>query len=134
MTTGNNGKSENLKPFQKGQSGNPSGRPKGIAPAVRKAFKDSPVELVEVLRQIANDVAAKDSDRIAAARELLDRGWGKSPAFAPMEDGDPLELGDVPRQIASVMDELAARRSGKAAGGSEAGAVDANGTAGTDRT
>jgi hypothetical protein len=50
------------------------------------------------------------SERIAAVRELSDRGWGKAPAFAAIEGSDPLELGAIAQEIQSIADELAARR------------------------
>ena len=33
--------------------------------------------LAQVLLEIATDPAARNADRIAAAREILDRGWAK---------------------------------------------------------
>ena len=50
-------------------------------------------------------------------RELLDRGWGKAPAFAAIEAEDPLELSDIAREIQGIADELAARREAKNSNG-----------------
>jgi hypothetical protein len=48
--------------------------------------------------------AKRPADRIAAWRELLDRGYGKAPAFAAMEAGDPLELDVIAREIQGIAD------------------------------
>jgi hypothetical protein len=63
--------------------------------------------------EIAENPKVRERDRIAAYRELLDRGWGKAPAFAAMEAEDPLELSDIAREIQGIADELAARREAK---------------------
>lgn len=59
------------KGWVKGQSGNPGGRPKGIAAKAREHTDRCIDVLVEALAE--DDVKT----RIAAARELLDRGHGK---------------------------------------------------------
>lgn len=60
-----------LKPFKPGQSGNPGGRPKGIA---AKAREHTDTALEVLVAGMADDDARV---RVAAAREVLDRGWGK---------------------------------------------------------
>ena len=92
--------------FKPGQSGNPGGRPKGLAKTVRDICGGSPLRLAQVLLEIAEDPKAHNRDRVAASRELFDRGWGKAPAFAAMETADPLELGEIAREIQGIADEL----------------------------
>lgn len=113
-TANSGGSVANLRSWKPGQSGNPAGRPKGIAATVRDAT--DPVALVAILLAVANDPRAKASERIAAVRELLDRGYGKAPAFQAMEGSDPLELGAIAAEIQGIADELAARRQTAAEG------------------
>jgi hypothetical protein len=65
--------------FRPGQSGNPGGRPKVLAALVREATNDgqNPVDfLVKVFEGKVKGVRV--ADRLAAAREWLDRGHGKA--------------------------------------------------------
>ena len=109
--------------WKPGQSGNPGGRPKGLAKATREVVGDDGLPLAELWWEIANDPKRKDSDRLEASRLLADRGWGKAPAFAPMGEGDPLELNNVGLAIERVVDDLARRREVKAARPSSNGKV-----------
>jgi hypothetical protein len=64
------------KPFQKGQSGNPGGRPKEI-PEVRAKAREMTVEALETLAAIMRSPKAPPPARVTAAVAILDRGWGK---------------------------------------------------------
>jgi hypothetical protein len=93
-----------LRPWRAGQSGNPGGRPKGLAALCREHTPEAVETLVRALRS--------DDERVAvtAASVLLDRGWGKPVQGASDED--------IPQKITflhltamrAFSDELAASR------------------------
>jgi hypothetical protein len=66
--------------WKPGQSGNPGGRPKGVAALARAHTAEAIETLVRALRS--------DDERVAvtAAATLLDRGWGK--VVAAQTDSD----------------------------------------------
>jgi hypothetical protein len=96
MTTGNN-KNINLSPWKPGQSGNPSGRPRGTSDLAGYVLEttDGGKELVDALLCIARgvmpnvavqkssrprkDQQVRPADQLKAIEILLDRGFGRSP-------------------------------------------------------
>ena len=78
-----------------GQSGNPGGRPKGLARATRELVGDDGNKLAEFWFSIMQDETRRDRDRLEASRLLADRGWGKAPAYAAIEESDPLDLASL---------------------------------------
>ena len=96
MTTANNA-NNNLSPWQPGQSGNPSGRPKGTRDLAGYVLEttDGGRELADALVSIARgvmpnvavqedtrprkDQQVRPADQLKAIEMLLDRGFGRSP-------------------------------------------------------
>lgn len=84
-------------PFVKGQSGNPSGRPKKLLPDGRSLSdlaKDYTSDAVQALVDVLSGDGAPHAARVSAATALLDRGWGKpSQSVELTGDADnPLQL------------------------------------------
>lgn len=92
------GNIQNLKPFRKGQSGNPRGAPKrlDIREAVEKVLseKKNGKTSLEIIIKALQAKAAKGD--IRAAQELFDRGFGKSQQFVDVssmgESIRPIEI------------------------------------------
>jgi hypothetical protein len=96
MTTANNA-NNNLSPWQPGQSGNPSGRPKGTRDLAGYVLEttNGGKELVDALVSIARgvmpnvpvqegsrprkDQQVRPADQLKVIEMLLDRGFGRSP-------------------------------------------------------
>ena len=69
------------RPFQRGTSGNPGGRPKA-AHSIQELARKHTIEAVDVLVQIMLNEKAPPNSRVAAANTLLDRAYGKAPTFS----------------------------------------------------
>jgi hypothetical protein len=92
-----------------GQSGNPGGRPKGIAARARE-HTDKAIEVLV-------DGMNSDDERvqIAAAKEILDRGYGKAPVFTADLTGKLDDMDDD--ALDAALDTIrAAIRAGSEAG------------------
>jgi hypothetical protein len=74
------------KPFKKGQSGNPGGRPKVVA-EVKELARAHTGEAIETLVSIMTNIKSAPAARVSAANALLDRGYGKPPQHITGEGG-----------------------------------------------
>jgi len=77
--------------FPKGISGNPGGRPQGLARATRELVGEDGKKLTELWWSIAQDSMQRTSDRLEASKLLADRGWGQAAVYEPQEDPFDLE-------------------------------------------
>ena len=105
-----NSPENNLSPWKPGQSGNPSGRPRGTRDLAGYVLEttDGGKELVDALVSIAKgavpnlavqkgsrprkDQQVRPADQLKAIEMLLDRGFGRSPPVAQwLEQADGVE-------------------------------------------
>jgi hypothetical protein len=82
--------------FVKGQSGNPGGRPKAVMPDGRTlseaAREHSPAAL-----QVLVEALKVPETAMAAAKEILDRGFGRPAQAVELtgEDGGPVQIARI---------------------------------------
>ena len=87
------------RPFPKGVSGNPGGRPRVLGDVQELARQQSP-EAINTLVAIMQNEKAPPAARVAAANSLLDRGFGKptQPISQTLTKIDPSTMSDAELQ------------------------------------
>lgn len=90
------------RPWQPGQSGNPSGLPKALREVVALAREHTPLA-IGTLADIAADGDAPPAARVAASEALLDRAWGKAPQTVTVEGEATLTIDDVRKRLTDIV-------------------------------
>lgn len=89
------------RPFQKGQSGNPSGKAKA-PPNVREMAQRHTEDAVQVLVKAMNAPKAAWPTRVRAAEILIERGHGR----APLAPEDKEAIADSAFSLISILNAL----------------------------
>ena len=98
------------KPFEKGTSGNPGGRPR-VPKHVRDLARSHTEEALATLVTIMRDENEKGSPRARAAEAILDRAWGTPGSMSPTGvEGTPIQVDDPRAELKSIIDAIAARQ------------------------
>jgi hypothetical protein len=84
--------------FQKGKSGNPSGRPKELGEVKELARKHTEIA-VQALADICQ-FGEKEAARVAAAEALLNRAWGRPEQAVELSGKDGSDL--IPQIIVTI--------------------------------
>lgn len=83
------------RPWKKGQSGNPKGRPP-ISPDVRAAYRHASISAVEKLSELMN--STNEAVALQAAIEILNRAYGR-----PREAAQPIINNSETRELHEVI-------------------------------
>ena len=86
-------------PWGKGQSGNPGGRPKALK-ELRELAQSHAADVVKRLYEIA--MTGDPAPAVAACKELLDRGFGKSPQALEVTGAEGAPLLERARELSDA--------------------------------
>lgn len=104
------------RPWPKGVSGNPGGRPREVG-HVRELARQHTEEAIRTLVEIATDPSQPGRARVAAAEAILDRAWGRPPQALELdaEIKGPVISQEVGVAILQALDEVRRIREGQVA-------------------
>lgn len=104
--------------WKKGQSGNPSGRPKSLREVTELARENS-ARAIERLVELMDDEDGRVA--LAAANSILDRGYGKPKQSIEIEEKSPGEMSDqeIRAAVAELLTKYGEEKQSMDSGGSE---------------
>lgn len=97
------------RPFQKGTSGNPSGRPK-TSPEMKNALellRSYAPEASKCLVEIMKSKTARSADRVRAAEIIMDRTYGKAPATVNVDMTNNDVANEIRNELKSIREQYA---------------------------
>jgi hypothetical protein len=95
------------RPFKKGESGNPNGRPKSDPELVALARENS-VEALNKIIAIMRKPNAEDRTVLHAANLIIERGYGRAPQTINHDHVHNLTDAELQRQLREAADDLRA--------------------------